>query len=210
MKIAPSIISADLTCLRESLLELEKHEIDFYHVDVMDGNFVPNITVGPDFVRTLKKLTKKQIEAHLMIARPDRYVKRFEESGSDIITVHVESNNFKEALESIKNAKKGIAINPETPLSIIYNYLEKVDIVLVMSVHPGFSGQKFIMETVSKLEELKKIKNMKDYSFEIAIDGGINKDTIKFVKNYVDIVCAATGIFSGDIGENIKSLKYDP
>ncbi len=209
MKIAPSIVSADLSCLRETLRELEKYGIDFYHVDVMDGNFVPNITVGPDFIKNLKKITEKPVEAHLMIMRPDLYVERFENSGADIITVHAESSNFYEALKKIKKAKKGIAINPETNLSDISNYFDSADIILIMTVKPGFSGQKFIMETLPKIAEIKKIKEEKKYSFEIAVDGGINKETVKFVKNFVDIICAASGIFSGNIEENIKVLR-DP
>ncbi|HEU12864.1 MAG: ribulose-phosphate 3-epimerase [Thermoplasmata archaeon] len=210
MKLAPSIVSADLTCLREIVKEIERYGIDFYHVDVMDGHFVPNMTVGPDFVKNLRKLTELPIEAHLMISRPELYVKRFEESGADMITVHIETENFREALRSIVDAKKGIAINPETPLHMAGEYFGDVDIILIMTVHPGFSGQKFITSMVDKIRELKKIRDEGDYRFEIAVDGGINKETVKFVKNYVDIICAASGIFSGRLEENIRALKYDP
>ncbi|MEM0151909.1 MAG: ribulose-phosphate 3-epimerase [Thermoplasmata archaeon] len=208
MKLAASIVSFDLTCLRETVKEIEKYGIDLYHVDVMDGNFVPNITVGPDFMKNLKKISNKQIEAHLMIKRPDLYVERFENSGADIITVHVESENFLESLKKIKNAKKGIAVNPETELSGIKEYLNMVDLVLIMTVHPGFSGQQFIKDMIPKIVQLKKIKEDNNYNFEIAVDGGINKDTIKFIRDYVDIVCAATGIFLGNMEENIRALKY--
>ncbi|MEL9998695.1 MAG: ribulose-phosphate 3-epimerase [Thermoplasmata archaeon] len=208
MKLAASIVSFDLTCLRETVKEIEKYGIDLYHVDVMDGNFVPNITVGPDFIKNLKKISNKQIEAHLMIKRPDLYVERFENSGADIITVHVESENFLESLKKIKNAKKGIAVNPETELSGIKEYLNMVDLVLIMTVHPGFSGQQFIKDMIPKIVQLKKIKEDNNYNFEIAVDGGINKDTIKFIRDYVDIVCAATGIFLGNMEENIRALKY--
>ncbi|MEM4099856.1 MAG: ribulose-phosphate 3-epimerase [Thermoplasmata archaeon] len=208
MKLAVSIVSFDLTCLRETVKEIEKYGIDLYHVDVMDGNFVPNITVGPDFMKNLKKISNKQIEAHLMIKRPDLYVERFENSGADIITVHVESENFLESLKKIKNAKKGIAVNPETELSGIKEYLNMVDLVLIMTVHPGFSGQQFIKDMIPKIVQLKKIKEDNNYNFEIAVDGGINKDTIKFIRDYVDIVCAATGIFLGNMEENIRALKY--
>lgn len=207
MKVAPSIVSADLTCLREVVSKLDSLGIDFYHVDVMDGNFVPNITVGPDFVRSLRSMTEKPIESHLMISRPDIYVKRFEESGSDIITVHVESQNFGEALNMLRYAKKGLAINPETPLQKLEGYLDKVDVVLVMTVHPGFSGQKFMLETLPKLKNLKDIRDSSGYSFEIAVDGGINRNTVSMVANYVDIVCAASGIFKGNIEENIALLR---
>ena len=208
MKLAASIVSFDLTCLRETVKEIEKYGIDLYHVDVMDGNFVPNITVGPDFMKNLKKISNKQIEAHLMIKRPDLYVERFENSGADIKTVHVESENFLESLKKIKNAKKGIAVNPETELSGIKEYLNMVDLVLIMTVHPGFSGQQFIKDMIPKIVQLKKIKEDNNYNFEIAVDGGINKDTIKFIRDYVDIVCAATGIFLGNMEENIRALKY--
>ncbi|MEM4141969.1 MAG: ribulose-phosphate 3-epimerase [Thermoplasmata archaeon] len=208
MKLAASIVSFDLTCLRETVKEIEKYGIDLYHVDVMDGNFVPNITVGPDFIKNLKKISNKQIEAHLMIKRPDLYVERFENSGANIITVHVESENFLESLKKIKNAKKGIAVNPETELSGIKEYLNMVDLVLIMTVHPGFSGQQFIKDMIPKIVQLKKIKEDNNYNFEIAVDGGINKDTIKFIRDYVDIVCAATGIFLGNMEENIRALKY--
>ncbi|MDP8011398.1 MAG: ribulose-phosphate 3-epimerase [Thermoplasmata archaeon] len=205
MKIGPSIVSADLTCLINVVKILENNGIDFYHVDVMDGNFVPNITVGPDFVKTLRKITEKPIEAHLMISRPDLYVERFIDSGADMITVHIENEYYNEALNKMSKVRKGIAINPETALEKIIPILDKIDFVLVMTVHPGFSGQKFIESVVPKMKKLKEIQ--KNYNFEISVDGGINKHTIIKVKDYVDMVCAASGIFSGDITENIKALR---
>ncbi len=206
MKVGASIVSADLTCLREVVKDLERCGIDFYHVDVMDGHFVPNITLGPDFIANLRKITEKTIEAHLMIEYPKKYVKVFEDSGADIITLHIESKDFDEAYKSI-SVKKGIALNPETDLDRIEKYFGNVDIILIMTVRPGFSGQKFMEEVVPKIERLKKIKDNEKFNFEIAVDGGINSQTINKVKDYVDMVSAATGIFSGDICNNIKILK---
>ncbi len=206
MKVGASIVSADLTCLREVVKDLERCGIDFYHVDVMDGHFVPNITLGPDFIANLRKITEKTIEAHLLIEYPKKYVKVFEDSGADIITLHIESKDFDEAYKSI-SVKKGIALNPETDLDSIEKYFGNVDIILIMTVRPGFSGQKFMEEVVPKIVRLKKIKDNEKFNFEIAVDGGINSQTIKKVKDYVDMVSAATGIFSGDICNNIKILK---
>jgi len=206
MKVGASIVSADLTCLREVVKDVERCGIDFYHVDVMDGHFVPNITVGPDFIANLRKITEKTIEAHLMIEYPKKYVKVFEDSGADIITLHIESKDFDEAYKLI-SVKKGIALNPETDLDRIEKYFGNVDIILIMTVRPGFSGQKFMEEVVPKIVKLKKIKDNEKFNFEIAVDGGINSQTINKVKNYVDMVSAATGIFSGDICNNIKILK---
>ncbi len=206
MKVGASIVSADLTCLREVVKDLENCSIDFYHVDVMDGHFVPNITVGPDFIANLRKITKKTIEAHLMIEYPKKYVKVFEDSGADIITLHVESKDFDEAYNSI-SVKKGIALNPETDLEKIEKHYGNVDIILIMTVRPGFSGQKFMEEVVPKIVSLKNIKDNEKFNFEIAVDGGINCQTIKFVKDYVDVVSAAKGIFFGDICKNVKMLK---
>lgn len=205
MKIGPSIVSADLTCLTDVVKELENCGIDFYHVDVMDGHFVPNITVGPDFVKNLRKITEKPIEAHLMISRPDLYVERFLSAGADMITVHIESEYYRDALEKVKNAKKGIALNPATPLENILHMLNDIDFVLVMTVNPGFSGQKFMDEVIPKIQRLKELQ--KDYRFEISVDGGINRQTVLKIKKYVDMVCAAAGIFSGSISENIRALK---
>jgi len=206
MKVGASIVSADLTCLREVVKDVERCGIDFYHVDVMDGHFVPNITLGPDFIANLRKITEKTIEAHLMIEYPKKYVKVFEDSGADIITLHIESKDFDEAYKSI-SVKKGIALNPETDLDRIEKYFGNVDIILIMTVRPGFSGQKFMEEVVPKIERLKKIKDNEKFNFEIAVDGGINSQTINKVKDYVDMVSAAKGIFSGDICNNIKILK---
>ena len=205
MKLGPSIVSADLTCLVNVVKELEKNGIDFYHFDVMDVHFVPNITVGPDFVKNLRKITQKPIEAHLMISRPDIYAERFIEAGADMITVHIENEFYIEALKKIKNVKKGIAINPDTGLERIMPLLDEIDFVLVMTVKPGFSGQKFMVETIPKISKLREIQ--KNYSFEISVDGGINRETVSNIKSYVDMICAASGIFSGSIAENIKALK---
>jgi len=204
MKIAPSIVSADLTCLKDVIYILEKNGIDFYHVDVMDGHFVPNLTVGPDFIKNLRKLTNLPIEAHLMITNPEKYVNRFIESGADMITLHAEVSSSKEVLKNLKNVRKGIAINPPTPVDVIKDYEDLVDYVLIMSVNPGFSGQKFMHEVITKLKLIREIMNK---NIDVSIDGGINAETIKFVKDYVDIVCAASGIFNGNIEENIKKLK---
>ncbi len=205
MKVGPSIVSADLTCLKNVVKELEENRIDFYHVDVMDGNFVPNITVGPDFIKNLRRITEKPIEAHLMIARPEIFVERFLEVGADMITVHIENEHHSDALKKIVDAKKGLAINPSTSLEKIMPLLNEIDYVLVMTVNPGFSGQKFIEDVLPKMKKLREIQ--KNYNFEISVDGGINKDTVKKIKDYVDMVCAASGIFSGDVSENIKALK---
>ncbi len=206
MKIAPSIVSADLTCLENVIEILEKNGIDLYHVDVMDGHFVPNITVGPDFIKNLRKLTELPIESHLMITNPEKYVKRFMEAGSDMITLHSELSSSKDILKNLMDVKRGIAINPSTPAEILNDYYGIVDYVLIMSVNPGFSGQKFIPDVIPKLIRAREIFGEK---IEISIDGGINSETVKFVKNYVDIICSASGIFSGNIEENLKKLRLN-
>ena len=206
IKIAPSILSADFGCLAHEAKRAEDAGADLLHVDVMDGNFVPNITIGPMVIAALRKSVRIPIEAHLMICNPDRYVKSFASAGSDIITVHVESCDLGRLIPMIKSlgVKVGVSLNPDTPLSSIEPMLDNIDMVLVMSVNPGFSGQKFMSSVLPKIKRLRSI-----YNKDIEVDGGINLLTAKdVVLAGANMLVAGTYVFgSKDMGEAIKSLR---
>jgi len=214
IKISPSILSADFSQLGKEINNLEKGGADLIHVDVMDGHFVPNLTIGPPVIKALRKYTRLPFDVHLMIKPVHKYIKDFANAGSDIITIHPEAtNNLKESIFHIKelNKKVGVSLNPDTKINVIESHLSNIDLVLVMSVFPGFGGQKFIPETINKIKDLKEIKDRNNFSFDIEVDGGINfsnsKDVISAGAN---ILVSGTTIFkenNGDIQKNIETLK---
>ena len=214
IKIAPSILSADFGQLDSEINKLEKAGADMIHIDVMDGHFVPNITVGPPVIKTLRKYTKLPFDVHLMISPVHKYIKDYAEAGADIITIHPEAtDNLQESIEHIKKfgKKVGVSLNPNTQIDIIEKLLVEINLVLIMSVHPGFAGQKFIPNVLDKIKELKKIKDEKNLNFDIEVDGGINFDNSKLViEAGANILVSGTTIFKnnkGDIKKNIDILK---
>ena len=214
IKIAPSILSADFGRLGSEINKLEKAGADMIHIDVMDGHFVPNITVGPPVIKTLRKYTKLPFDVHLMISPVHKYIKDYAEAGADIITIHPEAtDNLQESIEHIKKfgKKVGVSLNPNTQIDIIEKLLVEINLVLIMSVHPGFAGQKFIPNVLDKIKELKKIKDKKNLNFDIEVDGGINFDNSKLViEAGANILVSGTTIFKnnkGDIKKNIDILK---
>ena len=214
IKISPSILSADFSQLGKEISNLEKGGADLIHVDVMDGHFVPNLTIGPPVIKALRKYTKLPFDVHLMISPVHKYIKSFADAGSDIITIHPEAtNNLKESIFYIKelNKKVGVSLNPNTKINVIESHLNNIDLVLIMSVFPGFGGQKFIPETIKKIKDLKKIKDKNNYSFDIEVDGGVNFLNSKDIINAgANILVSGTTIFkenNGDIKKNIETLK---
>lgn len=210
--IAPSILSADFSRLGEEIKSVEEAGADWIHIDVMDGHFVPNITIGPLIVEAVTRSTKLTRDVHLMIENPDAYIADFAKAGSSIITVHAEvCNHLHRTIHAIKdlNVKAGVVLNPATPLSAIDWILEDVDMVLLMSVNPGFGGQKFIPQSIEKIKDLKKSIEEKGLSILIEVDGGINIDTIGMVSEAgVDVFVAGSAIFgSKDYAETINQFK---
>ena len=214
IKISPSILSADFSQLGKEIKKLEEGGADLIHVDVMDGHFVPNLTIGPPVIKTLRKYTKLPFDVHLMISPVHKYIKNFADAGSDIITIHPEATeDLKESISLIKelNKKVGVSLNPNTEINVIESQLNNIDLVLIMSVFPGFGGQKFIPETIKKIKDLKEIKDKNNYSFDIEVDGGINFSNSKEVINAgANILVSGTTIFkenNGNIKKNIETLK---
>jgi len=214
VKISPSILSADFGKLGVEISELEKAGADLIHVDVMDGHFVPNITIGPEVIKDLRKHTSLPFDVHLMISPVHKYIKNFAEAGADIITIHPEStDNLIQTINEIKKfgKKVGISLNPETTIEKVWPILSLIDLVLIMSVNPGFGGQKFIIETLEKVKLLRKEIDQKKLAVEIEIDGGINFDNAKIAKKAgVDILVSGTTIFKnneGNIKKNIEILR---
>lgn len=199
IKIAPSILSADFSKLGAEIKEVEQGGADYIHVDVMDGHFVPNITIGPLVVEAIKPITTLPLDVHLMIENPDDYIQEFVKAGATIITVHQEAClHLHRTIESIKEygIKAGVVINPATPVSLIEEVLPIVDMVLVMTVNPGFGGQSFIPQTLHKIEQLSDLRKKSNLSFEIEVDGGINVDTAKLcVAAGADVLVAGSAIF---------------
>ena len=211
-KIAPSILAADFGNLSRDCEIIDKSNADWLHLDVMDGLFVPNISFGMPIVSSIKKITKKPLDVHLMITKPERYIDKFIEIGSDILTVHIEATmEMDNILDKIKKSsiKSGIAINPDTPINKLEDYINKVDLICLMGVHAGFGGQKFIEKTFDRLIELKGLINLKDSSTLIEIDGGVDNFNSQKLKSLgADILVAGSYIFkSPDINNAIDSLK---
>ncbi|MCI5501714.1 MAG: ribulose-phosphate 3-epimerase [Lachnospiraceae bacterium] len=210
-RLAPSILAADFNHLGDDIRKVEDEGVRVLHLDVMDGRFVPSISFGMPLISSIRKESEMFFDVHLMIEEPIRYIKEFAESGADGITVHIEAcSDIKSTIEEIKKygKKAAVSINPGTPVSKIEDILEDVDMVLVMSVNPGFGGQKFIDSTIDKVEKLDKIRKDKDLDYKIEIDGGINIENIGYViEKGVDIAVAGTAVFRGNISENVRKLK---
>ena len=212
IKIAPSILSADFSRLGQDVHRAEKAGADLIHIDVMDGHFVPNITIGPVVVKSIRDKTNIPLDVHLMIENPDKYIDAFAEAGADIITVHVEvCTNLQKTLTYIRKLSKGVGVslNPSTPIVRIEHVLKQVDMVLLMTVNPGFGGQKFIRSVLPKIKELKQMVDKANLSVDIEVDGGIDETTVAdVVKAGANILVAGTAIFKApDIKEAIKVLR---
>ena len=214
IQISPSILSADFSELGNEIKRLEKGGADMIHVDVMDGHFVPNLTIGPPVIKALKKNSKILFDVHLMISPVHKYIEDYSNAGADIITIHPEAtNNLKSSILKIKelNKKAGVSLNPETNIDVILSELDKIDLILIMSVNPGFGGQKFMPEVLTKIKELKKIRDERKLDFDIEIDGGINFENSKeVIEAGANILVSGTTVFksnNGDIKKNIELLK---
>ena len=214
IKISPSILSADFSQLGNEIKRLEEAGADMIHVDVMDGHFVPNLTIGPPVIKSLRKYTNLIFDVHLMISPVHKYIKDFADAGANIITIHPEATeNLKESINLIRslNKKVGVSLNPDSKIDLIKDILEDIDLVLIMSVHPGFGGQKFIPDVIKKIEKLKLIKNEKNLNFDIEVDGGINFENSKSViEAGANILVSGTTIFkenNGNLKKNIETLR---
>ena len=214
IQISPSILSADFSQLGNEIKRLEEGGADMVHVDVMDGHFVPNLTIGPPVIKALKKHCSIQFDVHLMISPVHKYIEAYSDAGADIITIHPEAtDNLEDTILKIKslNKKIGVSLNPESKIDLIIDHLKKIDLVLIMSVNPGFGGQKFMPEVLDKVKQLKDIQSKKNMNFDIEIDGGINFDNCQSaIEAGANILVSGTTIFksnNGDIKKNIDLLK---
>lgn len=201
-KLSPSILSADFGILKEQLELLEKNGVEYIHIDIMDGSFVPNISMGIPVIKSIRKYTNMIFDTHIMIVNPEKYIKQFKEAGCDIINVHAEAcENLYETIDNINKlgVKSGVTIKPNTPISDIMNVLDKVSLVLVMTVEPGFGGQKFMYSQLEKVDELVKLRQKNNYKYKIEVDGGININNIQNVVSHgVDLVVAGSAILESD------------
>ena len=214
IQISPSILSADFSQLKNEIKKLEQAGADMIHVDVMDGHFVPNLTIGPPVIKSLRAHTNLPFDVHLMISPVHKYIKDYADAGANIITIHPEAtNDLKESIKHIRDLGKKVCVslNPETPLGTIENFLQDIDLVLIMSVHPGFGGQKFMPEVLEKVKKLRNIIIEKKLELDIEIDGGIDFDNNKMViEAGANILVSGTTVFkknNGDIKKNIDILK---
>ena len=214
IKISPSILSADFSQLGKEIKRLEEGGADMIHVDVMDGHFVPNLTIGPPVIKALKLNSSILFDVHLMISPVHKYIEAYSDAGADIITIHPEAtDNLESSISKIKDLKKkvGISLNPQTKIDIILNVLDQIDLILIMSVNPGFGGQKFMPEVLDKIKKLRDIQIKKNLNFDIEIDGGINFDNAKIaIEAGANILVSGTTIFksnNGDVKKNIELLK---
>ena len=214
IQISPSILSADFSQLGTEIKRLEEGGADMIHVDVMDGHFVPNLTIGPPVIKALRKHCSLKFDVHLMISPVHKYIKAYADAGADIITIHPEATqSLGDSIKTIKdlNKKVGVSLNPESKIDLITEFLDQIDLVLIMSVNPGFGGQKFMPEVLDKIKQLKKIQQEKNLSFDIEIDGGINFENSKIaIDAGANILVSGTTVFKsndGDIKKNINLLK---
>ena len=214
IKISPSILSADFSKLGEEIVALEKAGADYIHIDVMDGHFVPNITIGPEVIKRLRPVTKLPFDVHLMITPVNNFIKDFADAGADIITFHPEATeNISETISLIKKLEKkvGVSLKPKSQLNLIENHLSEIDLILIMSVEPGFGGQKFMPEVLSKMKKLRNLVNEKKLNVDIEIDGGINFDNSQQAKEFgANILVSGSTVFkenNGNLKKNIQLLR---
>ena len=214
IQISPSILSGDFSQLGNEIKRLEEAGADMVHVDVMDGHFVPNLTIGPPVIKALRKYSSITFDVHLMISPVHKYIEDYSSAGADIITIHPEATeNLETSILKIKELKKkvGVSLNPESKIDLLLDHLEKIDLILIMSVNPGFGGQKFMPEVLEKIKKLKEIREEKKLNFDIEIDGGINFENSKLaIEAGANILVSGTTIFksnNGDLKKNIELLK---